>query len=139
VGNGVNRVVLIGNVTKDPEVRQAGSTPVCTIRLACNERQKKGDEWVDHAEFVDVVCWGKTATNVGEYVRRGKQLYVEGKLRTREYEKDGQKRYRTEVNADQVLFLGGGEGERKGSGGGSRPVAETSVPSDPFLDDDLRF
>lgn len=151
MANGVNKWIGVGNVTKDPEVRQAGETSVCTIRIACNERMKKAGEWVDHAEFVDVVCWGKTAENVGEYVRKGKQVYVEGKLRTRQYkDKEGVERYRTEVNADQVLFLGGGGGDRTDSqrtSGGSRSTGENrheAVNDTPqrgaaFIDDDLPF
>jgi len=123
MSNGVNMWVGIGNITKDIEVRYiASGNAVCTLRLACNERRKDGENgWKDHAEFIDVVCWGKTAENVGQYLAKGSQVYVEGRLQTREYDdKEGVKRWKTEVVANQVLFLdkpGAGAGAKQGGSG----------------------
>jgi single-strand DNA-binding protein len=159
MASGVNKVILVGNLGKDPEVRyiQSGNA-VCTLRLAVTERRKDGDGWKDHTEWMDVVTWGKTAENAGQYLHKGRQVYVEGRMQTRQYkDKDGNDRRATEVVANQVLFLGGGErgaggGPRKNEGGGQRPDnhsdgAEDAPPPDQgsggggggFIDDDLPF
>jgi single-strand DNA-binding protein len=120
MANGVNKVIIIGNLGADPEVRytQSGS-PVCNLRVAVGERRKEGDGWREHTEWVSVVCFGKTAENVGQYMSKGKQIYVEGRMQTREYkDKDGNNRKATEVVANQVVFLGGRGGEGGGEGGG---------------------
>lgn len=130
MSNGVNKVILVGNLGKDPEVRyiQSGNA-VCNLRLAVTERRKDGDNWKDHTEWMDVVVWGKTAENVGQYCSKGKQLYVEGRIQTREYDdKDGNKRKATEVVASQVLFLG--RNPEKGASSAPR----TEKPTDPATD-----
>lgn len=122
MANGVNKVVLIGNLGRDPEVRytQSGS-PVCNLRIAVGERRKQGGEWVDHTEWVNIVCFGKTAENAGQYLSKGRQIYVEGRMQTRQYkDRDGNEKWSTEVVANQVLFLGGGQGQSQGRGGGQR-------------------
>lgn len=140
MGSGVNKVILVGNLGKDPEVRyiQSGNA-VCTLRLAVTERVKDGENgYKDQTEWVDVVVWGKSAENCGQYLAKGRQVYVEGRLQTREYEKDGVKKYKTEVIARDVQFLGGGEkgaGPQKPSGG--KPNAAPS--SQGFQDDDINF
>lgn len=154
MASGVNKVILVGNLGKDPEVRyvQSGNA-VCTLRLAVTERRKDGDGWKDHTEWMDVVTFGKTAENAGQYLQKGRQVYVEGRLQTRQYkDKEGQERWRTEVVANQVLFLGGGGGERGAGGprpqGGARPQAQRPAddhgddappPDAGFIDDDLPF
>ena len=152
---GVNKVILVGNLGKDPEVRyvQSGNA-VCTLRLAVNERRKEGDQWKDHTEWMDVVTFGKTAENAGQYLQKGRQVYVEGRMQTRQYkDKEGHEKWRTEVVANQVLFLGGGErgagagaGPRKNEGarpasGGPPPGDDAPPPPDNsgFVDDDLPF
>lgn len=164
MAGGVNKVILVGNLGKDPEVRyiQSGNA-VCTLRLAITERRKDGENgWKDHTEWMDVVTWGKTAENAGQYLAKGRQIYVEGRIQTRQYkDKDGNDRYKTEVVANQVLFLGGGDrgagagGPRKDAGGG-RPVQGNQGPGNQsqmgdddapppdqggggFIDDDLPF
>lgn len=162
MASGVNKVILVGNLGKDPEVRyvQSGNA-VCTLRLAVTERRKDGDGWKDHTEWMDVVTFGKTAENAGQYLQKGRQIYVEGRLQTRQYkDKEGNERYRTEVVANQVLFLGGGGGERGaggprpqssrpqparggggGGGGGDDHGGDEAPPPDSggFIDDDLPF
>lgn len=112
MANGMIKVMLIGNATKDPEIKFTNSgTPVCNLRLACTERAKgKDGNWEDRTEFVTVVCFGKTAENCGQYLGKGRQAFVDGRLQTREWtDKDGNKKYATEVVANQVLFLGSGK------------------------------
>ena len=140
MASGVNKVILIGNLCKDPEVRygQSGKA-VCNLRLACNERRKDGDGWKDHAEFIDVVTFDKTAENAGQYLSKGRQVYVEGKLQTRTYkDKDGNERRATEVVADRVVFVGGGGGDRP-AGGASSAKGQAPPPDAGFVDDDLPF
>lgn len=142
MASGVNKVILVGNLGRDPEVKFLPSgNAVCNLRIAITERVKKGDNYEDATEWVDVVTFGKTAENAGQYLAKGRQVYVEGRMRTREYEKDGQKRKATEVVANQVLFLGSG-GDRAGSGAGPKAsgapgAAQTS--GDGFADDGLPF
>lgn len=141
--SGVNKVILVGNLGKDPEVRylQTGNA-VCNLRLATTERRKDGENgWKDHTEWHEVVTWGKTAENVGQYCAKGKQLYIEGRLQTRQYkDKDGNERYKTEVVAENVQFLGG-----KGEGGARAPASsstETGAPAatgDGFVEEKLPF
>lgn len=119
----VNRVFLIGNLGRDPEMRAtAGGTSVCNLNVATTDRRKKGDGYEDHTEWHRVTSFGKTAEQCGKFLSKGRQVYVEGRLQTREWQdKDGNKRWTTEIVADRVQFLGGG------SGGGaqceSRPAA----------------
>lgn len=107
--NGVNRVILIGRLGKDPEVRftQTG-TAVCNMTMATSETWKdKNGEKQEKTEWHKIVVWGKSGEACGQYLTKGARAYVEGKLQTRKYEKDGVDHYSTEVVAQQVQFLGG--------------------------------
>jgi len=119
----VNKVILIGNLGKDPEVKYTPSgTPVAKFSLATNERYKdKGGEWQDRTEWHNIVAWQRLAEIVGEYVKKGSKIYIEGRLTTSSWEdkQSGEKKYRTEIVAqDLVLLSGRGEGEGGGEGGG---------------------
>lgn len=110
----VNRVILIGNLTKDPEQRFTGSgTAVCNFSLATNEKYKdKSGEWQERAEFHNIVAWSKLAEICGKYLKKGKQVYIEGRIQTRSYDdKSGNKKYITEIVADQMQMLGGREAQ----------------------------
>ena len=115
---GVNKVILIGNLGKDPEVRYTQSqTAVCTFSLATGERKKDPNgNWVDHTEWHNIVCFNKTAEFVGQYLKKGRQVFIEGKIQTRKWQdKEGKDRYTTEILANNVQFVG-----NKESGGSSR-------------------
>ena len=106
---GVNKVLLIGNVGRDPELRRTGAgTSVTNLRLAVSERRRDGHgEWREYTDWITVVCFGRTAENVGDHVRKGKLLFVEGRLQSRNFkDKTGSERWTTEVVADRVVFLG---------------------------------
>lgn len=104
----MNRVTLYGRLGAEPETNNT-KTGACVLkfRLATNERQKRGEEWVDHVEWHAVVVWGKRAETLGRMLRKGSAVIVEGALRTSSWEKDGQKRSRTEVSANEVHLVGG--------------------------------
>ena len=122
----VNKAILIGNLGQDPEMRTTSSgLAIANLRLATSDRRKDRDgNWQDHTEWHTVTVFGKTAENVAKFCRKGKQLYVEGRIQTRKWEdKDGRDRWSTEIVADNVKFLGGRDegnsgGQSRGSSGG---------------------
>jgi single-strand DNA-binding protein len=117
----VNKVILIGNLGKDPEVRntQSGNS-VCKLRIATTERVKDREgNWNEHTEWHSVTCWGRTADNVGRFLRKGRKVYIEGRLRTSKWQdREGKDQWTTEVVADTVHFLDRGEGGGEAGGGG---------------------
>lgn len=123
MARGINKVILIGNLGRDPEARSTqGGKTVANFSIACSESwvDQKGEKH-DRTEWVNIVAWGKLGELCGQYLRKGSQVYIEGKLQTREWaDKEGQKRYTTEVNAQDIQFLGGNAGEGRGSGSGGR-------------------
>lgn len=136
----VNKVILIGNLGADPELRYtAGGQAVADLRLATSRRWtgKDGSQQED-TQWHRVVVWGKVAEQCKEYLAKGRQAYVEGRLQTRSWEdRDGNKRYTTEVVAQQVLFLGG-RGGAAGSFGDAPPPSDRDMPPD-MGDDDIPF
>jgi single-strand DNA-binding protein len=101
-----NRVILIGNLTKDPDVRYTpGGTAVTTMRLAVTSKYKQGDEMKDDTLFIDAVVFGKQAENCGQYLSKGNPVLVEGRLRERRWESEGTQRSKFEVVANSVRFL----------------------------------
>lgn len=155
----VNKVILVGRLGQNPEVRYtAGGAAVAHLNLATHEA------WVDKAgqkqektEWHRVVTWGKTAENCGQYLSKGRQVYVEGRLQTRQWQdKEGQTRYTTEINAQSVLFLGaGGAAQSPGTGiaesesgvssqqaaqfASSMPQSSAPVGEPAFTEDDIPF
>jgi single-strand DNA-binding protein len=121
----VNKAILVGNLGRDAEMRfTAGGTPVATVSLATTERftDREGEKRED-TQWHRIVIWGKTAESLHEYLTKGKQIYVEGRIQTREWtDKQGQKAKTTEIRADRVVLLGGGGAE--GRAGGARPTRE---------------
>ena len=117
----VCKVILVGNLGADPEVRYTnGGTAVCSLRLATTETwtDKEGVKQ-ERTEWHSVSVWGKQAEHCGQYLTKGRQVYVEGRLQTREYtDKEGIERKVWEIQADRVNFLGGGSGDGAGAGGG---------------------
>ena len=129
----INKVILVGNVGRDPEVKSLPSgTRLATFSLATNERRKDQDgNWGEHTEWHNIVVWARLADIVEQYVQKGRQLYVEGNLRTRSWEQDGVKKYMTEVHVRELKLLGGGGG----GGGGGRPGPPQEYESGGFPDD----
>jgi single-strand DNA-binding protein len=159
-GKSVNKVILIGNLGKDPEVKYtAGGMPVAKFSLATNERFKdKEGQWQDRTEWHNIVAFQRTAEIVGEYLKKGGKCYIEGSLRTSSWDdkESGQKKYKTEIIANDLVLLSGrgeGGGEFSGSsrgagasaGGGNNFDQRTPEPehaaagSGPITDEDIPF
>ena len=143
---GVNKVILIGNLGRDPELRYIPSgTAVTNFTLATTESwTNKNGEREERTEWHRIVVWGRTAELCAQYLSKGRTVYVEGRLQTREWEdKEGQKRRTTEVNAQTVQFLGSGRGAAGGGGAGAGPrelpQAEATPAGEPPADDDIPF
>jgi single-strand DNA-binding protein len=152
----VNKVILIGNLGKDPEVKFTPSgVPVAKFSLATNERYKdKSGEWQDRTEWHNIVAWQRLAEIVGEYVKKGSKIYIEGRLQTSSWEdkQSGEKKYRTEIVAHDLVLLSGrgeGDGEGRASRGASAgsasamdqrtPHADEAAQSAEITDEDIPF
>ena len=148
----VNKVILIGNLGKDPELKHtSGGTAVAKFTLATNDRFKDKDgNWQDRTEWHIVTCWARLAEIASEYLKKGRTVYIEGSLRTDSWDdkQTGTKRYQTYVNASDLVLLGGGRGEDGGSRGSSRSDYDQSGPGDfdstpsratEITDDDIPF
>src|SRR5437763_11827658 len=121
--NSVNKAILVGNVGQDPEVKYTASgVPVAKLSVATNERFKdKEGQWQDRTEWHNVVAWQRLAEIAGEYLKKGRSVYIEGRLQTRSWDdKDGQKHYKTEVVANDLVLLGGREAGEGASSGRTR-------------------
>ena len=113
-----NRILLMGNLTRDPELRfTPNGAAVAGFGLAINRKYKQGDEWKEEVCFIDITVWGKQAENCAEYLSKGRPVFVEGYLKLNSWETDGQKRTKHEVVANTVQFLGSKPGGSGGSGG----------------------
>jgi len=141
----LNKVMLIGNLGKDPELRHTASgTAVATFSIATSERfkNKQTNEWEKKTEWHNVVLWDKQATLAGQYLTKGSTVYIEGRLQTRKWQdKNGNDRYTTEVVGNSLEFLSlKGEGAKSSGGDSSfEPSGTTSYDEPPILDDDIPF
>jgi single-strand DNA-binding protein len=152
MAKGVNKVFLLGNVGKDPEIRTtAGGMNVASFSLATADRAKDAQgNWVDKAEWHNLVCFDKLAGVVQNYVKKGSQILVEGKIQTRTWDDktSGEKKYRTEILVNDLTLLGGrGEGAGASSGSYSKPASTNYAAAAPandyadqqITDDDIPF
>jgi single-strand DNA-binding protein len=127
--NNINRVVITGNLTADPELRSTPSgTPVCSLRIACNTRRKEDGEWVDKPNYFNVTVWGGQGENVARYLSKGRPVAVDGRLEWREWEtQEGSKRQAIDIIADSVQFLSNGNGNGSSSEGGEADLVGAGV------------
>jgi single-strand DNA-binding protein len=126
----INRVVLTGNLTRDPELRSTSSgTSVCSLRVACNTRRKDSNgEWTDKPNYFDVTVWGAQGENCATYLSKGRPVAIDGRLEWREWDTpEGHKRQAVDIIADSVQFLGSRE---DGGGNGNRFTPQSDVPAD---------
>jgi single-strand DNA-binding protein len=147
----INRVVLTGNLTTDPELRSLSSgTAVCKLRIACNTRRKDGatGEWVDKPNYFDVTVWGAQGENCARFLSKGRPVAIDGRLEWREWEaQDGAKRQSVEIVADSVQFLGGRDDSGGGPSNGFTSRSDIPVDTGDFVaapaggasDDDIPF
>jgi single-strand DNA-binding protein len=147
----VNQVILLGNLTRDPELRQTPSgQSVCSFSLALNRAYKgQNGEWQEATDYIDIVAWGPLAERVSQYLSKGRRALVQGRLQSRSWEQDGQKRNKVEVLANDVTFVdsrGGDGGSGSGSGsygggddnaaaGSSKPATPSTKKKDDVVDD----
>ena len=155
MAKGVNKVLLLGNVGKDPEIRStAGGMTVATFSLATADRAKDAQgNWADKTEWHNLVCFQRTAEVVRDYVKKGTQLFIEGKIQTRSWDdkESGQKKYRTEILVNELTLLGGGAGRGEGAStggysksstasyGAGTPAAQPDYADTGITDDDIPF
>jgi single-strand DNA-binding protein len=154
MAKGVNKVFLLGNVGKDPEIRStAGGMTVASFSLATADRQKDAQgNWADKTEWHNIVCFQRTAEVVRDYVKKGSQLLIEGKIQTRSWDDktSGEKKYKTEILCNELTLLGGKPSGEGASTGGYSKSASTSydqrTPANPadysdvgITDDDIPF
>jgi len=127
----VNKVILLGRLGKDPELRYTNNQmAVCSFSLATSERRKdQGGNWVEQTEWHNIKTFGKTAENVNNYLKKGRECFIEGRIQTRKWQdKEGRDRYTTEILADNVKFVGG-RGEGGGRGATPADEAPPAMPS----------
>lgn len=142
---GINKVILVGNLGKDPEVRAlSNGSKIAKFSLATNENYRTKDgNWNERTEWHNITCWRNLAERAENTLNKGSQIYVEGKLRTNSYEKDGQTRYITEVEAEYFTILGARNQEGTSAGSGEKAMSTEAIPSDMAADgtkdDDLPF
>jgi len=151
-----NQVILMGNLTRDPELRQTpNGQNVCSFSLALNRSYKGADgNWQEATDYIDVVAWGPLGERVAQYLSKGRPCLVNGRLQSRSWEQEGQKRSKVEVVAQDVTFLGGGAGDSNGGGfqgssdnGGGKPkpskkqddVVIEDISDEPINLDDIPF
>jgi single-strand DNA-binding protein len=148
-----NRVILVGNLTRDPELRYIPSgTAVTEVGLAVNDRRKSASgEWIDETTFIDVTLWGRTAEIASEYLNKGSSVLIEGRLKLDTWEKDGKKNSKLRVIGEKMQMLGGrgggsgaqgGAGGSRAAGGASREAAPAGARDEfeaPPVDDDIPF
>jgi single-strand DNA-binding protein len=131
----INRVILTGNLTKDPELRSTGSgMAVCSLRIATNTRRKDNasGEWMDQPNYFSVTVFGRQGENAAQYLSKGRGVAVDGRLSWREYtDKDGNKREAVEIIAENIQFLSGPDGG-SGGGGSFTPRSDVPVSTDDF-------
>lgn len=145
MAKGVNKVILVGNLGNDPEVKYTqGGMAITTLSIATTTvRKDKDGNSQEKTEWHRVKLFGKLGEIAGEYLKKGRQVYLEGRLEYGSYDKDGVKHYTTDIVADEMQMLGGGDGQRseggKAAGNGGYAKAPAAIAADSFKDDDVPF
>ena len=143
----INRVVLVGRLTRDAELKYTSAgQAVCKFSVAVNRRRKNGDQWEDEANYFDVVLWGRQGESLNQYLVKGKAVGIDGELRQDRWQQDGQNRSKVEIVAGNIQLLGGNQGGGSGGGnqgflqprnsaGGAGESSHSSSSDDDFTDD----
>jgi len=145
----INRVVMTGNLTRDPELRStSGGTSVCSLRIACNTRRRgPGGEWEDKPNYFDVTVWGQQGENCARYLAKGRPIALDGRLEWREFQdREGNKRQAVDIIADSIQFFGGRDDAAPGGNGFQRPSGDIPMDNRDFApvatapaEDDIPF
>lgn len=138
----INKVILVGNLGADPELKETkGNTKVCTLRVATTDNIKKKDgTWEKITDWHMVVLFGSNALNASEHLSKGRQVYIEGRLKTDKYtDKDGNERYQTKVIGDNIRYLGSKDGAATSAKKEPNPYEESSYSNPGNFDDDIPF
>ncbi len=128
----INRVTLMGNVVRDPDLRfTPNGAAVLSFSIATNRRYKKGEEWAEEVSYHNIVVWNN-AESLAQRIKKGTRVYIEGRVQTRSWDdKDGKKNYKTEVNSERVILISRFEGDTSANNeGGSAPSSQQSEPAD---------
>ena len=139
-----NKVIIVGNLGRDPELRYtAQGTPVCTFSVATNEKRKdRNGEMQDHTTWFRITLWNRQAETASQYLQKGRQVYIEGRLRVEEYvDRDGKPRHSLEVHATDMQFIGSRGDEMPAERAASAGASHSSAPTDQsdLTDDDIPF
>lgn len=147
-----NRVILVGNLTRDIELRYTpAGTPVTDMGLAVNERVKRNEQWTEEVNYFDITLWSRTAEVAAEYLSKGSSVLIEGRLKYETWEQDGQKRSKVKVIGEKMQMLGGrsgggsggphhsGSGVSTGSSSPSAPAEQSAGSASVPPDDDVPF
>ena len=141
-GSNINRVIITGNLTRDPELRSAGSMSVCSLRIACNGRRKNQEtqSWEDVPNYFDVSVFGAQGENCQKYLSKGRPVAIDGRLRWREWTdtNSGQKRQAVDIVAETVQFLGGRDDGGMGNGNGFASTVRATESEIPIDSDDFQ-
>lgn len=125
----VNKVILLGNIGRDSELTYTPSgSAVCKLSIATSRRWKQNEEWQEETEWHNLVIWGKLGENINQYLTKGTRVYVEGRIKSRSWEKDGVKQYRTDIVVDEIVLCGGdNRGGEHREASSPRPAAPAST------------
>jgi len=108
VSEDINKVILLGRLTRDSELQYTNSGyPLCKMSIASNTRKKQGEQWIDEANFFDITLWGKRGESLNQYLLKGSQIAIDGRLKQERWEKDGLKRSKVTIDAENIQLLGG--------------------------------
>lgn len=134
MANGLNECNFLGNLGADPELKSTrGGQSLLKLRICVNESVRKGENWEDHSEWVNITVWGRRAESLGRILSKGDKIFVSGQMRTTSYEdRNGVKKYTTSINADKVILCGGRE--RRGETRSSSYDPEDQYPDEPSYD-----
>ena len=133
----LNKVMLIGNLTRDPELKYTpNGTAVAEFGIAVNRNYKQGEEWKKDVCYIDIAVWNRQAENCAEFLKKGSQAFIEGRLRYNTWESDGRKRSKLDVVADNVLFLSRTKGDSSKKGEDNRELKENEAQKEESIEND---
>lgn len=137
----ISKMIIIGNLGSDPETRYSqGGTAICNLRVAVTDRRKEGDNFTDHTEWFTVVCFGKVAENAQKFLKKGRQIFAEGRFQARKWiDRDNITKTNLEIVCEKLLFLGSQKEESNSSTNNLQTLSQSFDPADSYLSEDVPF